>query len=684
MTDLEVLSRAAFGLSLFITYLLLWLGMTTLLAARREQGFGRLAGAALLLGAAFFLSHAMIVGKGPTTSGSGMEFWWRLGWLPAVSVPLAWYATVIRYAGLTARAQAIHRRMWLGFAALGVVIVILLVADNPFANYRSLLLGQAAEAAAYSKPVVWLYLALTVAGFALPVIALVSGRKEMVERVRVQARPWLIGVGLSLLGASAIVAVTATWALSNALPLLEQESSTVNALLSADLAAQVLVAGAAVLLGRAVVAYEVFTERALPRQGFFRRWRSVVLTSAACALLVSLLLTFELRPLYSLAGLSLLGMTAYALFTWQSYRAHERFISRLLPFVASLELSERLLSARPSGGFSSQADDLLRALCEDALGADSAELVLEGDPPTRLSYRRPDALHPTDRGLRLELVVGQGTQGLLLLGPRPDRRPYAAEEIELARACGERLLDAVAGERIGHLLMDLLRRRLSELQVLGTQHKRLLHDEVLPDIHTALLRLHEPEVAGEALSRAHRTISELLHAGPKTAASQIEACGLLGAIREAVRQDYVGEFAAMEWQEEPEVERHLKGLGAGLAAEVIYYASLEAVRNAARHARGSDLSRQVRMQISVSWQAGLHIQVIDDGVGLRPGGSSAGSGEGILFHSTMMAVVGGRLVLAPGPGGTGTAVELWLPAEALQHAGANAPPPAPPPGQKNG
>ena len=677
MLDLALLSRVASGLSLFITFLLLWLGMTTLLAARREQAFARVAGLCLLLGAAFFLSHAMIVGKGPTTTGSGMEFWWRIGWLPAVSAPLSWYATIIRYAGLPERQRALHRRLWAVFALLGLVIVVLLVTDNPFVTYRSLLVGPSGQAGA-SKPLVWLYLALMVAGFLLPVLALASGRREHVARIRVQARPWLIGAGVALLGASAIVAVAAAWAVSNALPLIQQRPETVNGLLGADLAAQMLVAGAAILLGRAVVAYEVFTERPLPRQGFFRRWRSVVLTAAISAGLITLLLAAEVRPLYSLTALSLLGMTAYALFTWQSYRAHERFISRLLPFVRSQALSQQLLSPDPPGSFSQQAIELLRALCEDALGTKAADLILEGDPPRRISYRRPGAGAITapleDPGLRLELSTGHSTTGTLLLASRLDRRTYAAEEIELARACGERLLDTVAGERIAHLLMDLLRRRLGELQVLGTRHKRVLHDEVLPDIHLALLRLGDAPEASQALARAHRTISELLHAGPRPAAGQIESRGLIGAIRDAVERDFAAEFHSLAWEIDEGFGALPIGEVSGLVSEVVYFAAQEAVRNAARHASGDNPRRPVNLRIAAAWKDGLEIIVADDGVGFRTDARHPGSREGLLFHSTMMAVVGGKLTIESAPEGTGTLVRLWTPIEALRATPEGLPP----------
>jgi signal transduction histidine kinase len=672
VTELRWVSLIAFGLSLFLTFLLLWLGITTLLSVRREQIFGRLAGIALLLASGFFLSHTMIVGKGPTTSGSGMEFWWRLGWIPAVSAPLSWYATVIRYAGMSPRQQTLHRRLWWLFLGVGLLIVVLLITDNPFADYQALLVGAQSGSAVQTAPVVWLYLALNVAGFGLPVVALLSGRRERVARVRAHARPWLVGAGLALLVASVLVAGTALWAVGNALPLLQQETATVTRLLSADVAALVLIAVAAMLLGRAVVAYEVFTERALPRRGFFRRWRSVVLAAFGAAALVAGLLALEVRPLYGLTAVSLLGMTAYALFTWQSYRAHEDFISRLLPFVSSLELPERLLSAQAAEQFNQQAEALLRALCDQALGTDRADLVLEGETDRRLTYRADGvAADPIESpALCLDLASPRGTSGELLLGAKRDGSEYVAEEVELARACGGRLLDAIAGERIAQLLMELVRRRTAELQVLSTRHKRVLHDEVLPSIHAALLRLEGASPVAnsdaiQALTQAHRTISGVLQSEPKPATVEIRGLGWIGALRRAMESEFEEAFAAVAWEVEPEAEGHLPAVEGGVAAEVLFFAALEAIRNAARHASGGDPLRRVALRLRIAWQDGLSVEICDNGVGLSAPASRPGGGEGLLFHSTMMAVVGGRLSLEDGPSGQGTCVQLWVPAASL-------------------
>jgi two-component sensor histidine kinase len=261
--------------------------------------------------------------------------------------------------------------------------------------------------------------------------------------------------------------------------------------------------------------------------------------------------------------------------------------------------------------------------------------------PRRISYRRAGAAEgPLERiELRIPIAGGPGTSGTLLLPPKPDGRAYSAEEIELAQACGERLLDTLAGERIGRTLMELLRRRIGELQVVSTRHRRVLHDEVLPR-STALLRSRgEPDVS-TALTRAHQTLSEMLHAGPQSAGGQIASRGLLGAIRETIEREFGASFGSIEWEIEEEATQAVRDRSGAVAAEVIYYASLEAVRNAARHASGGDPARNIALRISARWADGLELVVSDDGVGLRQAPAQPGSGQGLLIHTTMMAVVG--------------------------------------------
>ena len=63
-TGIWALDWAILAGSLMNTILLLWLGLTVLLNAERRTWGTWIGGGALLLGAAFFLSHSAILGRG--------------------------------------------------------------------------------------------------------------------------------------------------------------------------------------------------------------------------------------------------------------------------------------------------------------------------------------------------------------------------------------------------------------------------------------------------------------------------------------------------------------------------------------------------------------------------------------------------------------------------------------------
>src|SRR5438128_7986602 len=99
MTNEFVLDWAGMAVSLFNTVLLLWLGLTVLLNAERRSWGLWLAGGGLLLGGAFFVSHSAILGYGLRNVSDAMDFWWHVGWVPAVVSPLSWYVVMLWYAG---------------------------------------------------------------------------------------------------------------------------------------------------------------------------------------------------------------------------------------------------------------------------------------------------------------------------------------------------------------------------------------------------------------------------------------------------------------------------------------------------------------------------------------------------------------------------------------------------------
>jgi anti-sigma regulatory factor (Ser/Thr protein kinase) len=294
----------------------------------------------------------------------------------------------------------------------------------------------------------------------------------------------------------------------------------------------------------------------------------------------------------------------------------------------------------------------------------------------------------------------RGLIGVLLLGEKLDGGLYAQEEIEIARATGERLIDTQASAQLAQRLMHLQRQRLAESQVLDRRARRVLHDDVLPLLHTALLELMTEEgsvkTAGRKpkatqtgvidaddsrqaalgnLSQAHHLISDLLRDMPSTAAPEIGRLGLVGALRKVVNEEFATAFDSVEWKVDAQAQERASDISP-LSAEVLYYAAREAIRNSARYARHDahgEQGRPLHLKIAVLWHDGLEIVVEDDGAGIAGGrlapddsdgtngsGPHSGSGQGLALHSTMMAVVGGSLGIESTPGEY-TRVALSLP-----------------------
>jgi signal transduction histidine kinase len=446
-----------------------------------------------------------------------------------------------------------------------------------------------------------------------------------------------------------------------------------------DLVIAALIGLVVILLGQAVVVYEVFTGKTLPRRGLVRYWLNTVILAAGFGTTVGLALALHLRPIYSVLLTTLVMTAFYALSSWRAFAERDRSMRALRPFVASQQLYEHLLtpSAAPP---ETDVRGPFRALCENVLNARHATLAAVGPlaplvgPPlnypdststplpvlTTLTARfaspqvlmQPiDPAHDGGAQWAVPLWSERGLIGVLLLGEKSDGGLYSQEEIEIARASGERLIDTQASAEMARRLMALQRQRLAESQVVDRQTRRALHDDVLPRLHAAMLSLNGAPQAAEALALlgdAHHQISELLRAMPSARAPEVARLGLLAALRQMLDEDLGQAFDSVTWQLGPEAEAQAKLIPA-LTAEVLFYAAREAIRNAARYGR-SDPAAPLHLTLAATWQEGLSLCIEDDGAGLGTATASGGTGQGLALHSTLLAVVGGTLAVESEPG----------------------------------
>lgn len=702
------LDWAVLAVSFYNTISLLWLGLTVLLNGDRRAAGTWISGGGLLLGGVFFISHSAILGRGLGSAGLGMDFWWWVSWGPAVAAPLAWYGVMLWQAGFSLGRPHAHRAWLLGVIALLATIVAALLLSNPVPTYTRLtsdLTREAAGGRVVLLPqlggvplLIVAYLVYSVFCYLLPLDLLRRPAPDvpaLTALLRRKARPWLAAVSALLLLAGGVMIWTALWALQPRDPPATLSNPGFEASVKRfDLAVAGLVAAAITLLGRAIVGYAVFTGHPLPRQGFFRQWRSTVILAAGFSIVVAAAWAAQVRPFYGLMLAALVITLFHALYSWRAFADREQFMAQLRPFVGSLGLYDRVRDGIPPDTAQPQA--FFQTLCRDVLRTRAAVLVPAGTlaalagPPLLYAPGGTSIVVPPiaelaswfpspgvryrpagDVGAAWAVALGQGRGlgGVLLLGDKVDGTPFTDEEIDIAQAAGERLLDTLAGTELAGVAMRLLRQRLGEVKVLESQGRRTLHDQVLPRLHTAILdlsaRRDDPAVrdAVEELTAAHRQISDLMHDATSSVPHELAQQGLMPALRSLLNQEFGGAFETVDWQVPAEGAVAAAKLPP-FVAEVVYFAVRELVRNAAGHGRGGEQGRPLHLTVRLEMAGEFCLVVEDDGVGLGvapQGAPDAGSGSGLRLHSAMVAAVGGRLEVGTfHAGGTRAVVALPL------------------------
>ncbi|MBK8986796.1 MAG: hypothetical protein IPM39_12105 [Chloroflexi bacterium] len=690
------LNWAIIAISFFNAILLLWLGVTVLLNSdRRTLGVWAASGW-LLLGAAFFVSHTAIIGRGVITLGwASTIFWWTIAMVPAIILPFAWYVIMLWYSGFWNDPMSDLRRRqrpWLLLASGGLVLgllslaagMILLAVPSPNLYHLRVFIrwsvaGIPLLAVGYS-----LFIVLCI-GLALDALRRPGPpRHVMGDLARRRAHPWLVVASLTMLVVSFMLMGVMAWVVQDA-----RQRTFYDIYLSASTTfawLDVVVAGllsfAILMLGQAVVSYEVFTGKSLPRRGLLRHWRSAILLAAGYSLIVGAAFAVELRLIYILLLTAVLMTLFFALFAWSSYVERERYIAQLRPFITSNRLYDQLLTQSTP-----QEMDLgpaFRTLCTDVLDARLAYLAALGPmaplvgPPLTFPHRENFTLppltdiaaqfsSPTTMTILLDprryqgavwavpLWSERGLIGVFLLGEKRGGGLYTQEEIEIARVSGERLIDTQASAEMARRLMLVQRERLAQTQIIDQQTRRVLHDDILPALQAAMIKMSSSQLNGEAaqavetLTAVHRQISDLLHDMPTITAPDVARLGLLPALQRAVDNEFRAAFDAVHWRISPAAQAKSPQIP-NLTAEVVFYAAREAVRNAARYGRGDGQKRPFTLTFTADWQDGLLLTLEDNGVGLEmTSHNNKGSGQGLALHSTMMAVVGGTLAVESAP-----------------------------------
>lgn len=702
MTDSIPLNFLQQFLSLANAMLLLWLGPTIALGAERQRGLIWSAGAAVTGAGLFFVLHSVIVASNIGAVIANVRLWWLVGWLPVIFLPAAWYGMTLWYMDKPDRGagdqslRPFPPRLWDRLALFGVIALTLLVAaiflvSNPLPPQAAQLpvlqlLPNVAFAVLYPiNIIVCIVLSLYTLGRPTPTAHIGGASGADGNEARARARPWLMATGAALLIVTLLVSWGVWWLLQygHTYTLMDLYLQKTDQVVWLDVVVAAVIGVAILTLGQGIVAYEVFTGKRFPRNDLRRQWRNAIVLALGFGAVVSAALALQWRGIYIAVLAAMVVAVFYALLNWRNATARERYIEQMRPFVGSQQLYDALTLIESRDAAAQQ----LQALCQNVLQTELAYLVPLGRFVTliqrTLAYpitapalgnipQLDEAAHqprtmcvPLDPtrsdGLRYAVPLWgqQGWIGLLLLGPKRGKALYAQEEIEIARANGERLLDAQATSELAQRLMQAQRQRIAESQIADRRTRRVLHDDVLPRLHAAMLTTHD-EGAIKALSEAHRDLAQLLRELPAVTQLQLNTRGLFGALRDLVEREFANDFDAVDWAVSPEAELAAKQLPES-SAEVVFHAAREGIRNAARYGRGIERG-SLHLQICGELGDGhLQVSIIDDGVGVGAASAQLGSGNGLALHSAMLAVLGGSLTIKSQAQIPGTHITLACP-----------------------
>lgn len=705
MTSDFLLNWATLAVSMVNTILLLWLGLTVIFNSERRSLAIWIAGAGLLMGSLFFLSHTAILGLGPLEPTSRMNLWWKTGWIPIISMPYAWYIVMLWYSSYWDDPQSpVHLRHQVPIVLatlLAISTVGLAYLFNALPTYNQMIhLDLAGVLSVGGIPVLMVvypfYLVMCI-GFSLDVLVHPGAPiRLMGQLARQRARPWLLVASSALLSVSIAVGLIIIWGLNSATQ--EISTSQFGLIISIfDLVIDLLIAITILSVGQAIVSYEIFTGKVLPRQGLKRYWKLAILLSLVFGVIVSWAVIDQLEPIYLLLLSIILITSIYSFMVWRSFTEQEKNLKTLHPFITSQHLYDQLILQDPSS-FDFDISSPFQALCKEFLGVKQGFLVPLGifgpmagnaisypnhieidsydellaeirhtltNKPGFAPLLLPESRYFGRNSICIPLWSERGLIGVLVLGEKKNDSLFTQEEIEIARTMGERLIDSKASSELAQKLLELQQQRLSETRVIDQQSRRTLHDDILPRLQSTMIKLAskamDNEAALEEMGAIHHQLTAMMHELPVLQEAELAQRGLVEALKVSIENEYGQCFNSVAWQVDPKSEENAK-LMPPFVVDVLYHATREAVRNAARHGRQSGSDRAINLQISISWDDRLLILVQDDGVGFDTSiKNSTNSGQGLALHSTLMAVAGGSLAVESIPDKS-TSVMLKYPA----------------------
>lgn len=676
-----IISNLSLFLSSFIYLTSFYLGCVIFIYSEKKDRQAILASISFFICTLFFIGHLLILGKGFSFILSFSSRIIYPSFLILSILPFAWSYIVFRFYD--------DSFVWKSFSLRN----IFLLSEFLFFIFSFSLVIHLIPATANTKVsdiiflipdevfyIFSLYILFCTSSSIFYLFKIKRTDNNLEEIAKSSAYRTILRASLILVALSILVGLTAIFGRE----ILDEEIRNIQSekfpflLLALDSLACLAVLATILIVGQAVISYQVFTGRYLAMKSLKDYWKYVLVFAILYSIVLSLCGIIGYTTDSKQVFLSLLGLVFFVKIQNVSRRREEENRKILKPFLFNENLYESITQA--SEKMDSHLGNTFRLLCDNTLETTKACLIPMG---AYASYIPKPLLYPdadssfntnilsfsenlsTDRNLfylnrdafdgyvlALTLKDSNGFVGILFLGVKKDYTLYSEEEIEIARIGSGKILDLLSVTEISKLLVNLQKKQLMDSKLLDHQTRRVLHDDILPEIHTIMIGIDSMKNETvridllKSLSDLHKKISNLLKILPFHP-GDLTALNFIGEIKNLVKSELPGESVSY-FLDENAIEK-LQSLEA-VALEVIYYAIRELLRNILRYAIIPD--KKLEVKISLSFEKSiLELSIEDNGKGIQDSSvSRVGSGQGLILHSTMMAVIGGALIKESHPG----------------------------------
>ncbi|TGK35980.1 ATP-binding protein [Leptospira gomenensis] len=658
------------SLFLFLSSVLLWLGATTAVNLERRDGSATFAISILGVSSLLFGFLAWIGRIGLFAISALPALYFFPGIFCLILIPFGWFFIIVWFLGKLRKWNVYRFFFALLLFSQFFAFVFLPVWSSKFNINISLFTFW------YSIPFSFRISYLIYIGFCIfiPVVSLYyyeTPSKILLDTARIRAVPYLKTVSLSLSGVLVLVSLLFLGGETKLIPDPVQQSARNPVLFYGILIGiQSLILFAVLVLGHALISYEIFTGRILPKISLRKEWRNAVLGFFTLCVIYVLSASFRIP----IATVEIFIAISYSTILTKTFVLYK---NKRLRMERNAVLSSILISEDNSENYVDIEDRFRRSfdlLCSDILETSKALFVNESKIPfvTDLYLRFPagngsfetvrkyfgreadrneilylDESDSSEYVLCLRIEHEHSGIGLFFLGKKIDGGLYAEEEIEIARSAASWILHSLFLESNSLTLSSLQRKHMEEQRILDYKTRQMLHDEILPEIHSSILTLsqneNEPAFKDQIriLTDLHKKVSSFVRELPDTGL-EIGRLGLIETLKRRVDAEF--DPKRFDWNFDPKLNLKFP-ISSPETLEILFYACRETIRNAAKHS-GKNETNKIMISFFENDKRGILIRVkntIETDKSQSP--SVASTEQGLKIHSALLKIFGGYLTL---------------------------------------